>query len=56
MIDTTSIDSIMGTIRTVFPDAVVDEDLDGGVVIYTGLYSVGDSSIPLVTYEETTHE
>lgn len=55
-IDPTSIDSIMSTVRTVFPDAELGEDMEGQVVIYTALYSVGDSSVPLVTYEETTND
>ena len=47
-IDPTSVDSLMATVRTVFPDAELGEDMEGQLIIYTGLYQVGDSSAPLV--------
>ena len=50
-IDPTSLDSLMGTIRTVFPDAELGDDKDGQILIYTGLYQVGDSSVPLAPLE-----
>ena len=51
-VDATSVHSIMSTIRVAFPDAEVGEDLARQVVIYTGLYQVGDSETPLVSYEQ----
>ena len=49
-IDTTSLDSIISTVRYVFPDGEVCEDIDGQVVIYTGLRSVGGFDEPLQQY------
>ena len=37
-VDTTNVDTIIGTIRAVFPDAEVGEDNEGQIVIYTGIY------------------
>ena len=51
-VDTTTLESIMQTILTVFPDAFVGEDGEGQVVIHTGLYQVGDPSTPLISAEE----
>ena len=51
-IDNTSMDSLMCTIRTIFPDGELGEDNDGQVIIYTGLYQGGDSSTPLLNYED----
>jgi len=43
----------MSTVRTVFPDAEILEDIERQIIIHTGLYSIGDPSIPLITWEET---
>lgn len=51
-IDTTSLHSIISTARIVFPDVEVCEDAAGQIIIYTGLYQVGDPETPLVSYEE----
>ena len=51
-IDTTSLSSLMGTIRTVFPDAILSETKEGEIEIATGLYSVGDPETPLVSLND----
>lgn len=51
-IDTTSVDSIMETTLGTFPDALFGDDIDGQLIIYTGLYQVGDPSTPLITEDE----
>jgi hypothetical protein len=55
-IDTTSLHSLISTVRIVFPDAEVGELTDRGIVIHTGLYQVGDPETPLVSYEEAYPE
>mgnify|MGYP005829761119 FL=1 len=56
MIDTTSVESILRTVRTVFPEAESNEDSSRQIIIYTGLYQVGDEEVPLVTYDEYIKE
>ena len=56
MIDTTSVESILRTVRTVFPEAEINEDSSRQIIIYTGLYQVGDEEVPLVTYDEYIKE
>lgn len=51
-IDPTSVDSIMSTMLTVFPNAQIGEDNNQQIIIYTGLYQVGDSSVPLAQEDE----
>tara|TARA_R100001082_G_scaffold109509_1_gene86858 strand:- start:2961 stop:3173 length:213 start_codon:yes stop_codon:yes gene_type:complete len=51
-IDPTSVDSIMSTMLTVFPNAQIGEDTNQQIIIYTGLYQVGDSSVPLAQEDE----
>ena len=51
MIDTTSLNTLMTTIRTVFPEAVLDEDNDKQIIIYTGLYQTGDEDCQLIERE-----
>ena len=51
-IDPTSVDSIMSTMLTIFPNAQIGEDNNQQIIIYTGLYQVGDSSVPLVQEAE----
>ena len=51
-IDPTSVDSIMSTMLTVFPNAQIGEDNNQQIIIYTGLYQVGDSSVPLAQEAE----
>ena len=47
-IDTTSVNTLMATIRTVFPDAYLGEDSERQVIIHTGLYYTGwDEDAPL---------
>jgi hypothetical protein len=42
--------TLMETVRTVFPDAMVEESSEGEVVVATGLMCVGDPETPLVPY------
>ena len=44
---TDTLETIMATVLGTFPDAYVGDDNEGQVVIYTGLYSVGDPNTPL---------
>ncbi len=41
-IDPSNVCTIIGTVRNVFPDAEVGEDLDGQIVIYTGIYQTNE--------------
>ncbi len=42
----------MSTMLTIFPNAQIGEDNNQQIIIYTGLYQVGDSSVPLVQEDE----
>ena len=48
-IDATSINSILSTISETFPDSIIGEDINGQIIIQTGLFSIGDPSTPLTT-------
>ena len=47
-IDTTSVKTLMETIRIVFPEAELGDDLEGQIIIYTGLYQTGDEDCQLI--------
>ena len=47
-IDATTLATLMGTVRQVFPEALVDQENSGQIIIYTGLLCVGDPETPLV--------
>lgn len=49
---TDSLETILATVRGTFPEAEIADNSDGQVIIYTGLYQVGDSSTPLVSSED----
>ena len=47
-IDTTTLATLLETVRLAFPDAIISETEDGEIEIATGLYSIGDPETPLV--------
>jgi hypothetical protein len=52
-IDTTSLSSLLETIRFAFPDAIISEN-NSEIEIATGLFSVGDPETPLISLAEHT--
>ena len=52
MIDTTSLNTLMSTVRTVFPYAELGEDNGGQIILYTGLYQTGDEDCQLSVLNE----
>jgi len=47
-VDISTLKALMNTIRGPFPDAEVGEEDEGQIMIFTGLYSIGDETTPLV--------
>ena len=46
-------DEFMGRMLGAFPDAVVEEDNEGQMVVYTGLMKDGDDVVPHEVPDET---
>lgn len=43
----TTFDKLMGEVFKLFPDAIIDEDEDGEIVISTGLTHEGDNIVEM---------